>query len=101
MAFMVGSWQLTADGRSRFLPTANRQPSTSQLLRRKDHVLAEVAARAPRLAIEVGVGLADGLLHVHPQFRGDGANGIDRPFDLEVVADRGAIEHHFALAQMP
>src|SRR5947207_12677150 len=99
MAFMgsssiVGRWSWSR-------PTTSYQRRTSQLLRRKDHVLAEVRPRAARLPIEVGVGLADGLVHVHPQLRGDGADGVHRSFDLEVVADGGAVEHHFHLAQPP
>src|SRR5437763_8665616 len=70
MAFMVGRWPLAVGRGWAGRPTANSQRPTSQLLRREDHVLPQVAPRAPPLAIQIGVGLPDGLLHVHAQLRG-------------------------------
>src|ERR1700737_754830 len=78
--------------------TANGQrPTDSQILRREYHVFRQVAARAPRLTIEIGVGLPDRLVHVHAEVGGDGADDVDGAFDLEVFTDRGAIETALAI----
>src|ERR1700738_3976022 len=56
----------------------------SQILRREHHVFRQIAARAPRLTIEIGVGLPDRLVHVHAEVGGDRADDVDGTFDLEV-----------------
>src|SRR3954467_1758542 len=73
----------------------------SELLRRKNHVLSEIGPRPPRQAIQIGVGLPDGLLHGHSQLSGDATDHVDGAFDLEVVADGGAVEDHFDIFDAP
>src|SRR5438105_1830012 len=73
----------------------------SKLLGRKDHVLAEVRPRTPSNPIQIRIRLPYGLLHRHPQLGGDAADHIDRAFDFEVVADRGAVEDDFDLFDAP
>src|SRR5687768_9794837 len=55
-----------------------------QLLRRKDHVLRQVGARAAVLPVQIGIGLAQAVIHAHPQLLGHRANHVHRSLDLEV-----------------
>src|SRR3954454_5273701 len=73
----------------------------SQLLRRKDHVFAEVRPRPPRHPIQVRVRLPDRLIHVHAEVGSDAADHVHRAFDLEIVADGRAVEDHFDVLDAP
>src|SRR5437016_12567398 len=70
-------------------------------MRRNDHVLRQVGARAASLAIEISVALTEGVIHIHPEIRNDGTNDFHRSFNLEVIADRRPVEHDLALLDAP
>src|SRR5438067_3115283 len=73
----------------------------SELLGRKDHVLAEIGTSAPRHPIEIRVRLPDGLFHGHAEVVGDAADDVDGAFDFEIVADRRAVENNLDLVDAP
>src|SRR4051794_21839561 len=89
----IGFGRVLVTGRSRVpSPAARITDLTLQRVRCKHHVLRQIGARASRLPVQIGVRLPDPLLDVHPELRGDGTDDVHRSFDLEVIADRGAVE---------
>src|SRR5215831_10800474 len=53
------------------------------------------------LSVQIRVRLPYRLLHAHPQLHGHRADDVDRPLDLEVIANRGAVEDDFDVADAP
>src|SRR5438270_89167 len=91
IAFMRGrvlsqSRGLAVGGTARPRNRETGQPS--KVLRREHHILRQIASRAARLSIKIGIARADRLIHVHAELAGHRPDHIHRAFDLEIFADR-------------
>src|SRR6185369_4423099 len=95
----IGLGSVLVMGRSRVpRPAARIIDLTSERVRWEDHVLRQIGARPSRLPVKIGVRLADAVLDVHAEVGGDGADDVHRSLDLEVIADRGAVEDDLDVA---